>query len=342
MSLLLAKAIIFDLDGVLADSTAAVDGSWRMWAARHGVEPLRAIAVGHGRTTIEALRIIAPELDANEGFAEMEAFEESQIESVVPINGAPEFVRRVIELGIPWAVATSGTRRIAIPRLQAAQIPDPSVLITADEIAHGKPHPEPYEKAAASLGVAPWECVVFEDAPAGILSARRAGATVIGINAHRKLLDCDDSAIDFEDVELNCYRSREYRIKTLRSHFRCVCCSCHTLPTAKAAMTETCELCTWLNDGSNGDYSLAEAQKNVKEYGVKYRPTDERFAPARHPILGPNGEYAIDRVALRARAYREFEAFGEGKDGRAHLPERLEALLAAIRYADALYNHRTL
>lgn len=93
-------------------------------------------------------------------------------------------------------------------------------------------------------------------------------------------------------------------------------------------------LCKWQPDT---DYELTEARDNVEQYGVMYRPSDNAFAIVRHPILGPAGEYAIDRVALRARAYIEFRAFGKEQTDRADVPPRLEALLQAIQAADRLY-----
>jgi hypothetical protein len=114
--------------------------------------------------------------------------------------------------------------------------------------------------------------------------------------------------------------------------YRCACCACHTLVDAQA----TCPLCFWSE--SNGRYALNEARDNVDRYGVMYRPTDERFAVVRHPILGPSGEYAVDRVALRARAYIEFRAFGKDEPPYAALTERLQALLNAVSAADRLYS----
>lgn len=329
-----AKAIIFDLDGVLADSTHAVDRSWEAWAKRHDIDPHVAIAAGHGRPSIEAIRLIAPQLEAQSAFNEMEALEESFIDSVEPVLGSPEFVQRVIELRIPWAVATSGTRRIAVPRLRRAQIPEPPVLVTAGDTTHGKPHPEPYEKSAYALGVAPWDCIVFEDAPAGVLSARRAGARVIAIGTSRPT-NADEWAADFKDVDVRT-SSQSPVVEVTQSRYRCACCRCHTL--ASPHRNDICALCKW-EDGvqERAEYTLDEARQNVQLHGVMFRPTDVRFAPARHPILGPSAEYAIDRVALRGRAYREFRAFGEGKAAREHLTERLHTLLAAVRSADRLY-----
>jgi len=199
-------AVIFDLDGVLADSTAAVNRAWEVWASRHGVDPLHAIRTGHGRTTIDAVRELAPRADAQRSFEEMEALEEAFAESVIPVRGAPEFVARVAALAVPWAVATSSSRRIAIPRLQRCGIPLPRVLVSGDDVRNGKPDPEPYQKAAAGLGLPADRCVVFEDAPSGMLSARQAGATVVGISMGSALYDgayASASAHDFREIEIS-------------------------------------------------------------------------------------------------------------------------------------------
>ena len=330
MSNFACRAVIFDLDGVLADSSDAVNRAWEAWATRNRIDPQLAIRNGHGRTTIEAIRTTAPHLDALESFAQMEALEESFIKSVKPVNGAPEFVRRAIDLNIPWAVATSGTRRIATARLQCVGVPDPPVLITADEVTRGKPDPQPYEKAAELLGVAPWEAVVFEDAPAGILSARRAGARVVAIGLDDAIF-ADDSVYDFLDLSVSVFAG-EFVVTVHESHARCVACDCHTM----RVQSRVCPLCHWIrNDVAN----LAAARTFVQEYGIVYGPHDKRFAPSRHPILGPKGEHAIDRVVLRDRAYHEFRAFANEQPERARVPERLTSLLTCITSADRLYRN---
>ena len=323
------SAIVFDLDGVLADSTQAVNRSWEAWSKRRGIDPQRAIETGHGRTTFESVQELAPDEDPQQSSAEMEELEESFVESVIPVCGVPEFVESVNALGIPWAVATSSTQRIAIPRLQRCGVPIPNVLITADRVARGKPDPEPYRKAAAGLGVEPWTCVVFEDARSGMLAARRAGALVVGIAAE-DLRYADAAARDFFDLRVE-MTAGGFALTVLPSRWRCACCGCHTL----AKRNETCPLCLWQQNGSS---TLADARSNVDRFGIAYAPSDKRFAVVRHPILGPAGEYAVDRVALRSRALQEFGRFGKDAGERAHIPERLEALLGCIRSADSLYN----
>lgn len=114
---------------------------------------------------------------------------------------------------------------------------------------------------------------------------------------------------------------------------RCPCCDAH------AVRENACLLCFWSKDESRG-YDLAEARENVRKYGVMYRPADNAFATVRHPILGPAGEYAVDRVALRERAYLELRAFGAGRPERVELTARLDSLLACIENADRLYTRR--
>lgn len=324
-----AEGLLFDLDGVLADSTYAVDRAWEVWSARHGIDPARAIATGHGRPSIEAIRLIAPELNERSAFEEMEELEASLVDSVAAIAGAPEFVQRVAASGIPWAVVTSGTRRIALPRLQRAGIPEPPAIVTADDVSRGKPDPEPYERAAHALGLEARQCVAFEDSAAGMLAARRAGACVVAIAA-ADAQQADASARDFIDVE---YERAENaaRIRLVPSRYRCACCLCHTLLEPGGS----CVLCLWPD--AEQPYALDEARANTQQYGVHFRPSDRRFAGVRHPVLGARGEYAIDRTALRERAYLEFGAFAKHAPDRAKPGARLLALLECIGAANRLY-----
>ncbi len=173
------SAILFDLDGVLCDSTQAVDREWREWAARKGVDGDAIMAVAHGVRTIEVIRRVAPHLNAAVEAAAIENHEAHDPRGVVVMPGAAELVQ-----SIPagrWGVVTSGTRLLAMNRLRYCGLPVPDVLVTSDDVTHGKPHPEPYLKGAQRLGFAPQDCLVFEDAPAGIESARAGGMNVVGL-----------------------------------------------------------------------------------------------------------------------------------------------------------------
>jgi mannitol-1-/sugar-/sorbitol-6-phosphatase len=179
------RAIPFDLDGVLVDSTACIERHWTRWAARHGLDPARVIRAAHGRPTVETIREVAPHLSAEEETARLEAGEASDTDGVFAFSGAAELLRSLPEG--TWAVATSGTRRTATNRLDQTGLPVPGVLITADDIRRGKPHPEPYLLAAKGLGLAATDCVVVEDTPPGVVSARAAGARVVAVTTSHKV-----------------------------------------------------------------------------------------------------------------------------------------------------------
>jgi mannitol-1-/sugar-/sorbitol-6-phosphatase len=179
MPLFTCSAILFDLDGVLVDSTRAVDREWREWAARKGVDGDAIMAIAHGVRTIEVIRRVAPHLDAEAEAAAIENHEAHDQRGVTVMPGALELVRSIPEG--QWGVVTSGSRLLATNRLRFCGLPVPEVLVTSDDVEHGKPHPEPYLTGAQRLGFAPAECLVIEDAPAGIQSAHAGGMKVIGM-----------------------------------------------------------------------------------------------------------------------------------------------------------------
>jgi sugar-phosphatase len=174
-------AILFDLDGVLVDSTRSVDRQWRAWARQRGVDGDKVMAIAHGVRTIEVIRAVAPHLDADAEVWELENREADDQEGVDIMPGAVELVRSIPEGR--WCVVTSGTRLLASARLRYGGLPVPKILVTAEDVRNGKPHPEPYLKGAELMGVNPADCLVIEDAPAGILSARAGGMTVIGMTS---------------------------------------------------------------------------------------------------------------------------------------------------------------
>lgn len=179
MKTLSSAAILFDLDGVLVDSRAAVERQWAVWAREHHLDPAQVIPIAHGRPTIETIREVAPQLDADAEAESMEQREISDLEGVRAIAGAADLLAR-----IPpdrWAVVTSGTRNLATTRLRAVGLPVPHTLVSAGDITHGKPDPEPYLKGAAALRFTARECIVIEDAPSGIRAGKAAGMRVIAV-----------------------------------------------------------------------------------------------------------------------------------------------------------------
>jgi len=172
-------AILFDLDGVLVDSTRAVDREWREWAARKGVDGDAVMAIAHGVRTIEVIRRVAPHLDAEVEAAAIENHEAHDQRGVTVMPGAADLLK-VIPDG-RWGVVTSGSRLLAQNRLRYCGLPVPKVLVTSDDVTNGKPDPEPYLKGAEGLGLPAGDCLVIEDAPAGIEAGRAAGMKVIGM-----------------------------------------------------------------------------------------------------------------------------------------------------------------
>jgi sugar-phosphatase len=179
MKSLQCDALIFDLDGVLVDSTPCIERQMRSWAASHKLDAPTVLKLAHGRRTIETIRLVAPHLDAEVEAAALEAAEAADTDSVLAMPGARALL--AILPAAAWAIATSNSRRTAIMRLQHTSLPIPRVLITAEAVQQGKPHPEAYLSAAAQLGVEPRHCVVVEDAPAGISAGRAAGMVVLAL-----------------------------------------------------------------------------------------------------------------------------------------------------------------
>ncbi len=173
------RAILFDLDGVLVDSTACVERHWRLWSERHGLNAEYVLANAHGRRTIDTIRTIAPHLAVEAEANRLEQEEALDTDGVVAMPGAKALLAAL--QGVPWAVVTSGSYLMATTRLHITGLPMPLVLITADDVRQGKPFPEGYLQAAHLLDINPRDCLVIEDAPAGIQAGRAAQATVIGV-----------------------------------------------------------------------------------------------------------------------------------------------------------------
>lgn len=169
--------VLLDNDGTLIDSTPAVVRSWSRWAAEHEVA-LRSLAGYHGVPAAAIIAEVAPHLDQEAALQRIIDLEEADTHGVQALPGA---AAAMAALGDRAAIATSATRSLALARLTAAGIPVPEVLVTADDIAHGKPSPEPYLRAAQRLGVDPADCLVVEDAPSGLSAARAAGCTTLAV-----------------------------------------------------------------------------------------------------------------------------------------------------------------
>jgi len=179
MTKIACEGILFDLDGVLVDSTPAVARVWSWWAKQHGFDPEDTVRRAHGRPSISTIRELLPNVDHEAEDREVERREIEDVEGVVPLPGATELLQ-----ALPlarWAIVTSCTKKLAFVRIRAAGLPEPKFIVTSTDITKGKPDPEPYLKGAWALSFHTQACVVIEDAPAGIRSGKSAGAQVIAL-----------------------------------------------------------------------------------------------------------------------------------------------------------------
>ncbi|MBB5190219.1 sugar-phosphatase [Silvimonas terrae] len=173
------EGFLFDMDGTLVDSTILIERIWYGWAVKNGIDFDHLMQYVHGRRGVETIQIVAPHMDAQAEVVALLEQELREMDAITPIPGAAAFLA-----SLPadrWAVVTSASRAIATAKLQAAGLPVPALMVSSDDVQSGKPHPEPYLKGAALLGLAPERCVAFEDAEAGIRSAHAAGMNVVAI-----------------------------------------------------------------------------------------------------------------------------------------------------------------
>ncbi|WCN80160.1 HAD-IA family hydrolase [Micromonospora sp. LH3U1] len=189
-------AVLFDMDGTLVDSDAAVERAWARWAAEYAVDPAAALAIAHGRPADQTIRRLLPALDDTTvaaAAARQLALQYDDLSDVSATLGAHELLATLARLGLPWAVVTSADARLAEARLGAAGIVAP-VLVTVEDVSVGKPDPEGYLRAAALLDVPVARCLVVEDAEVGLRAGRAAGAMTAALKGFDGDLRLDDLA----------------------------------------------------------------------------------------------------------------------------------------------------
>ncbi|MFD6339630.1 HAD-IA family hydrolase [Streptomyces sp. NPDC060131] len=194
------EGLLFDNDGVLVDSDHGVDQAWSQWARDRGLPAGQVTAIVHGRRSADTVALLVT--DPEERPAALAAIDRLEVEAAattIALPGALEFLE-----SLPrgrWAVVTSGVTALARARLMAAGLPTPPVLITADDVSHGKPAPDGYRTAAENLGFAPARTVVFEDSTAGAKAGAAAGATVIGVGPRGLATDASIVVRDLRGLE---------------------------------------------------------------------------------------------------------------------------------------------
>ncbi|POX48057.1 HAD family hydrolase [Streptomyces sp. Ru72] len=203
-TVLTARALLLDMDGTLVNSDAVVERIWRRWAAGHGLDGDEVIKVVHGRQGHASMALLLPDRPVEQNLADnarMLAEETSDMDGVVAIPGAREFLDAL--RGLPHALVTSADVPLSTARMAAAGLELPPVRITAESVGASKPDPEGFLKGAAELGVAPEDCVVFEDSGAGIAAGRAAGMRVVGVGPRAGLHGPDALVRDLTGVRMD-------------------------------------------------------------------------------------------------------------------------------------------
>jgi sugar-phosphatase len=213
------SAFLFDMDGTLLDSIESANRAWGKWAARHGVDFEEMRKHMHGMRAVETIRRWGPaHLDVEAEYEALTLAEMEDVHDITAISGADAFLR-----ALPadrWALVTSAPRDLALRRIEAAGLMIPSLLVTADDVAHGKPAPDCFLKAAEILGAPPEDCLVWEDAPAGIAAAEAAGMACIVIGAtHRRPIETTHPVIDgYDALEVVVEPGRGLRLAVKRQY----------------------------------------------------------------------------------------------------------------------------
>ena len=179
-TLITTRALLFDMDGTLVDSTAVVERIWGRWARRHDVPFQSFVHRMHGRRAIDTMREIAPPgLDPEHEVQRIDDEELNETDGIVPIAGATELIAS-LPAG-SWVLVTSARPELARARMTAAGLPMPDIVVTSNDVTQGKPHPACYQNALERLKLSAAQAVIFEDAPAGLAAGHAAGCRTIAL-----------------------------------------------------------------------------------------------------------------------------------------------------------------
>ncbi|MEU2338317.1 HAD-IA family hydrolase [Streptomyces sp. NPDC006654] len=212
-TVLTARALLLDMDGTLVNSDAVVERIWRSWSERHGLDGDEVMKVVHGRQGHASMALLLPDRPVRENLADNErmlAEETADTDGVVEIPGAAAFLASLA--GLPHALVTSADVPLATARMAAAGLPLPGVRVTAESVGASKPDPEGFLKGAAELGVAPADCVVFEDSAAGIAAGRAAGMRVVGVGPRAGAHGPDAVVRDLTEVRVEALDDGSLRV----------------------------------------------------------------------------------------------------------------------------------
>jgi sugar-phosphatase len=191
--------VLFDLDGTLVDSTAAIERQWRTFLRWYGLPDDALPKPLHGKRAEDHVRALLPTLLVAEGIARFAALEATDLDGVIAVPGSCALLEQLRDAQVPWAIVTSGTQPVVRARLAAAGLPRPPVLISAEDVTAGKPDPQPYRLGARRLQVA-GPLLAIEDAPTGIASARAAGFKIVAISTTHDEADLANADLVLPDL----------------------------------------------------------------------------------------------------------------------------------------------
>ena len=199
------RVLLFDMDGTLVDSTAAVERIWGRWAAQHGMRFSDFAHTMHGRRAVDIMQAIAPPdigLDLAVEVARIDEEEVVETDGIVPIAGAARLIASLPPEN--WALVTSARPELARARMGAAGLPMPEIVVTSNDVIQGKPHPDCFLKALERLDISACDALVFEDAAAGIAAGRAAGCRIVALatTSAPEHLEPEDWVFDYERIEL--------------------------------------------------------------------------------------------------------------------------------------------
>ncbi|WP_317447833.1 HAD-IA family hydrolase [Streptomyces collinus] len=218
-TVLTARALLLDMDGTLVNSDAVVERIWRRWAERHGLDGDQVMKVVHGRQGHASMAVLLPDRPMRQNLADnarMLAEETADLDGVIEVPGAAAFLASL--RGLPHALVTSADVALSTARMAAAGLPLPDVRVTAESVGASKPDPEGFLKGAAELGIAPADCVVFEDSGAGVAAGKAAGMRVVGIGPRAGVHHPDVVVPDLTHVRVEAAADGEIRLHVDAAH----------------------------------------------------------------------------------------------------------------------------
>lgn len=205
-------AFLFDMDGTILTSIAAAERVWGNWAQGQGLDVAAFLPTIHGMRSVETIRRLA--LPGIDPVAEAHRITQAEIDDTTGIEaiaGAAAFIA-----SLPperWAIVTSAPRALAERRVAAAGLPLPAILVAAEDVQRGKPAPDCFLLGARKLGVAPQDCLVFEDTLAGLQAAEEAGMDRVVVTVtHRHTLETAAAGI-YDYSELRAVSAADGRLR---------------------------------------------------------------------------------------------------------------------------------